>query len=166
MWGMNPSVYFFQSPSTGLVKIGSSVAVPKRYDGVCRENRERLVLLGTFRGASLEDRFHTWFRHRWVAHEWFLPDELLSSMIADSVYVKPPRVSSYDDRQPLLVHDWLWYSYQVRRVLAGIPPYHNQRWHSLWRDPKDPNPLPLPCCPMLEPARSLSSVPSTPTSPA
>lgn len=70
-----PSVYFVQQArSNGLVKIGTSVNVPKRIRELQSITAEELrLLVVVWGGFSIEASLHNHFESFWVRGEWFRP---------------------------------------------------------------------------------------------
>ena len=144
---MSAMIYFIQSPETGLVKIGFSLELNRRLYELRRSYREHLVVLGRLVGGKqIEAMLHRMFWNRYVGHEWFLPNDEMETFLVQTAPVPHiPSPALVGESQ--LVRQWPWYSHNVRRVLRNEP-YKRGFFN-------DPDPLPLPCCPMLEPARAL-----------
>lgn len=83
-------VYFVQSPSTGLIKIGTTGNVQQRLSSLCAETSENMVLLATLEGGfRLEKQLHGHFRDERRHGEWFEPGPELVAMVASIVAGKP-----------------------------------------------------------------------------
>lgn len=64
-------VYFMQAGQGGPIKIGRAADPEARTRGVQTSNANTLKVLLLIPDASLERKFHRWFRHHHIKGEWF-----------------------------------------------------------------------------------------------
>ncbi len=77
------AVYFIQNQKTGHIKIGKSIAVNKRLNGLSREVGDPLELLGVIEGYSdLEYKLHSQFQDIRIHGEWFMNSPELLEFIS------------------------------------------------------------------------------------
>ena len=119
------SVYFLQSPSTGLIKIGFSTDTRARWSVLCREYAERLVLLGAVEqeaSPSMERRLHRKFSAIRVYYEWFLPTPeivLLAFQFASNIEAQDCECLAR--KKPRLARHWSTLSMRARSLMSGGP---------------------------------------------
>lgn len=147
-------VYFVQSPATGLVKIGFTDDVQQRYRCLCSSMNETFCPLGEIVGGrTVEAQLHSMFADYQVFGEWFLACDALKDMVGRHCReMKTPSVPTARSTVPDLVYYWPVHSARIRKIRDGGAPAFKVM--PMWKRERDPDPLPLPCCPMLQPAGS------------
>jgi hypothetical protein len=75
-------IYFIQGRSTGLIKIGMTTNVKRRFRDLQASGPDRLAVLAVISGDYEDAPYHFKFRDSWDHGEWFRPTPDLLAFIA------------------------------------------------------------------------------------
>jgi hypothetical protein len=119
-------VYFVQSQSGGLIKIGVSKDAAKRIAFLRTSAPEPILAVGVMvcnEGGELERTLHRKFAHLRTHGEWFRPDAELWAFIDENALSDPERVCAINRQRGASAVGALLAgrTYRKQRIAQGLP---------------------------------------------